>query len=92
MKATSHETLAAGLKTRVPLRSKRRSPGTTRVHERTALAQLPGGRSALRAATAENPRDLPCPDCGRENVLTPKDRALGYCCDSCADSNEGFGP
>jgi hypothetical protein len=47
----------------------------------------PGGRSALRAATDDNPRDLPCPDCGAENRLTPKDVALGYCCDFCADAN-----
>lgn len=49
----------------------------------------PGGESALRAATPENPRDLPCPDCGAPNRLTPKDVALGYCCDACADRNEG---
>ena len=47
----------------------------------------PGGRSALRA-TKDNPRNLPCPTCGRENVLTPKDRALGYQCDVCADLAE----
>jgi hypothetical protein len=51
----------------------------------------PGGRSSLRAATASNPRNLPCPNCGRPNQLTPKDRALGYQCNSCADSAErGF--
>ena len=51
----------------------------------------PGGRSALRAATKSNPRNLPCPDCGRKNALTPIDRARGYCCDACADRNErGF--
>lgn len=49
----------------------------------------PGGRSALRAASPENPRDQPCPQCGAENVLTPADVALGYCCDRCADQNEG---
>lgn len=49
----------------------------------------PGGRSALRAATKDNPRNLPCPTCGRPNRLTPKDRALGYQCDSCADADEG---
>jgi hypothetical protein len=27
----------------------------------------PGGRSALRAATRSNPRNLPCPNCGAEN-------------------------
>ena len=51
----------------------------------------PGGRSALRAATRNNPRNLPCPDCGRENVLTPADRRAGYCCDICADAKEGYG-
>jgi len=30
----------------------------------------PGGRSALRAATRSNPRNLPCPTCGRKNMLT----------------------
>lgn len=49
----------------------------------------PGGRSALRAASATNPRNLPCPTCGAENRLTPADRALGYCCDRCADAAEG---
>lgn len=49
----------------------------------------PGGRSALRAATANNPRDFPCPTCGIENKLTPADVALGYQCDSCADRDEG---
>lgn len=48
----------------------------------------PGGRSALRAETADNPRNLPCPSCGAENVLTPQDRALGYQCDRCADIAE----
>lgn len=48
----------------------------------------PGGRSALRAETEDNPRNLPCPNCGEENRLTPKDRALGYQCDSCADRAE----
>lgn len=48
----------------------------------------PGGRSALRAATRDNPRDLPCPTCGRENALTGKDVALGYQCDRCADRDE----
>lgn len=49
----------------------------------------PGGRSALRAASKSNPRNLPCPTCGAKNVLTPKDRALGYQCDRCADVAEG---
>jgi len=48
----------------------------------------PGGGSALRAETDDNPRNLPCPNCKRENVLTPADRDLGYQCDSCADRAE----
>lgn len=51
----------------------------------------PGGNSALRAATASNPRNLPCPDCGRPDRLTPADVARGYCCDTCADRNERGG-
>lgn len=49
----------------------------------------PGGRSALRAATRSNPRNLPCPSCGEPDVLTPADRARGYQCDVCADRDEG---
>ena len=49
----------------------------------------PGGKSALRAANSRNPRNLPCPTCKRPNLLTPKDRALGYQCDGCADRAEG---
>ena len=53
----------------------------------------PGGRSALRASSRSNPRNLPCPNCGRKNVLTRIDRQRGYQCDSCADAAEGgFGP
>jgi len=52
----------------------------------------PGGRSSLRAATETNPRNLPCPTCGAENVLTPLDRAAGYQCNACADAAEGVGP
>lgn len=48
----------------------------------------PGGNSALRAATADNPRNLPCPNCGAEDVLTPEDRRRGYQCDACADRAE----
>ena len=51
----------------------------------------PGGRSALRAATRDNPRNLPCPTCGEPDRLTPQDRALGYQCDACADGAEGGG-
>lgn len=51
----------------------------------------PGGRSALRRATRTNPRNLPCPNCGEPNMLTPADRALGYQCDNCAERDEpGF--
>lgn len=48
----------------------------------------PTGYSALRAASKTNPRNLPCPTCGEKNRLTPKDRQLGYQCDSCADRDE----
>lgn len=48
----------------------------------------PGSGSALRAETPNNPRNLPCPRCGAENVLTPADRRRGYQCDSCADRAE----
>lgn len=51
----------------------------------------PGGRSALRAATRRNPRNLPCPTCRRPNKLTPADRARGYQCNSCADRDERGG-
>jgi hypothetical protein len=51
----------------------------------------PGGRSALRAASKRNPKNKPCPTCGRKNVLTPKDVALGYQCDACADQEERGG-
>lgn len=49
----------------------------------------PGGRSALRAASERNPRNLPCPTCGEPDRLTPADRARGYQCDPCADRAEG---
>lgn len=44
--------------------------------------------SALRAATRDNPRVLPCPECGRANMLTPLDVAHHYRCDRCADAAE----
>jgi hypothetical protein len=51
----------------------------------------PGGESALHAASRSNPRNRPCPTCGRKNVLTPKDVAAGYQCDRCAEQDErGF--
>ena len=49
----------------------------------------PGGNSALRAASPSNPRNLACPTCKTENVLTPADRDRGYQCDRCADAAEG---
>lgn len=48
----------------------------------------PGGRSALRAATADNPRIYACPTCKRPNRLTRIDKARGYQCDTCADALE----
>lgn len=48
----------------------------------------PGGESALRAETESNPRNLPCPNCHAPNQLTPKDQALGYQCDGCANAAE----
>jgi hypothetical protein len=48
----------------------------------------PGGNSALRAATEDNPRDQPCPNCHWPNRLTPIDVQRGYQCDSCANAAE----
>lgn len=48
----------------------------------------PGGKSALRAASKNNPRNLPCPTCGCPDRLTPRDVEIGYQCDSCADATE----
>lgn len=33
-----------------------------------------------------NPRDLPCPSCGRPNQLTPLERARGDKCEACKES------
>jgi len=44
--------------------------------------------SALRAASRSNPRNLPCPTCERPDMLTPKDAALHYQCDFCANEGE----
>lgn len=51
--------------------------------------QDPYGRSALRKATRQNPRNLPCPTCKAPDVLTAADRRQGYQCDDCADRAEG---
>ncbi len=48
----------------------------------------PGGRSALRRATRDNPRIYPCPTCGMEDALTRIDVARGYQCNRCADRAE----
>lgn len=48
----------------------------------------PGGRSALRAASARNPRVIPCPTCHGADRLTPEDVAHGYQCDRCAEAAE----
>lgn len=58
--------------------------------ERVERFADPGGNSALHAASNRNPRNLPCPTCGTENVLTPADRRRGYQCDRCADRDEGL--
>lgn len=50
--------------------------------------EFPGQNSALRKATRNNPRNLPCPTCKEQNKLTPKDVRLGYQCDECADRLE----
>lgn len=57
--------------------------------ERVERFADPGGDSALYAASEDNPRDLPCPSCGREKVLTQRDVDEGYQCDYCADMAEG---
>jgi hypothetical protein len=49
----------------------------------------PGGKSALRAASKSNPRNLPCPTCKQTNKLTRADVQRGYQCDECADLDEG---
>lgn len=45
--------------------------------------------SALHPGTKDDPIDQPCPTCGEENVLTRRDVAKGYQCDTCADRAEG---
>lgn len=49
----------------------------------------PGGNSSLRAASRNNPRNLPCPTCKEPNRLTPADVRRGYQCNACADLQEG---
>lgn len=50
-----------------------------------------GGNSSLRAATKNNPRNLPCPSCGSPNRLTPIDVRNHYQCNNCADRDERGG-
>lgn len=56
------------------------------------IFQHPGSNSALRRSSRSNPRNLACPTCKQPNRLTPKDRALHYQCDACADRDEGLLP
>ena len=51
----------------------------------------PGGNSALRAETPDNPRIFPCPTCKRKSMLTRIDKMRGYQCDICADELERGG-
>jgi hypothetical protein len=53
-----------------------------------SMFQDPGGTSALRKETPDNPRIHPCPSCKSPNRLTPADVSLGYQCDTCADRAE----
>ena len=62
---------------------------TDEAHDRAAMFQDPGGRSALRRSTRRNPRNQPCPTCGAPDRLTPADVRAGYQCDACADRDEG---
>jgi hypothetical protein len=41
------------------------------------MFQDPGGKSALRRASRQNPRNLPCPTCNKPNRLTPADKRQG---------------
>jgi len=58
---------------------------------RSRMFADPYGKSALRAASASNPRNRPCPTCGEPDRLTSADVALGYQCDDCADRAENGG-
>lgn len=46
-------------------------------YERIERFADPGGNSALYAADKDNPRNLPCGNCGWPNSLTPRDVAEG---------------
>jgi hypothetical protein len=60
--------------------------------QRVEMFAEPGGNSALRRASKSNPRNMPCPTCGDENVLTPADVQRGHQCNRCADRDEGLIP
>jgi hypothetical protein len=51
--------------------------------------QYPGGSSALRRQTKNNPRNLPCPTCKQPNKLTPADVRSGYKCEECTNRDKG---
>ena len=70
--------------------SKRNNPPNARsgIMTRNEFAD-PYGKSALRAESKSNPRNLPCPTCKEPDRLTLKDRRLGYQCGQCADMQEG---
>ena len=57
-------------------------------NERVERFADPGGNSALHPATKDNPRNLPCPTCGKPNRLTRLDELRHYQCDECADALE----
>ncbi len=46
--------------------------------------------SGLRAASDDNPRNLPCPTCREPNRLTPADDERHFQCDECDDAEGGF--
>ena len=50
--------------------------------------EVPGGNSALRRATLDNPRIHSCPTCKEPNRLTQADVNQGYQCNDCADKDE----
>ncbi len=59
--------------------------------ERVERFADPGGNSALHPETRDNPRNLPCPNCGEPNRLTRLDRIKKYQCDTCANLTERGG-
>lgn len=65
-----------------------REPGDRDDDDDRAMFADPGGDSALRAASATNPRDRPCPTCLEPNRLTREDVALNYQCNTCARQAE----